>query len=235
MSIYGYARLNNQRPTPRNLDLSNQVRIIQEWTEENGLELKKTFRDKEASSATLELPNLKKLLSLIEKGKVKVLVIARLDRLTRKIRLYKKLLNLFDEHKIRFISVAEGLDSKTKSGKKVLATVAILALWDVKSIPDRTRDMIERKRKIGERVGHAPFGYRYQNKQLIPIEKELAIATLIREKREDENLSYHKIAKYLNSQRLRSKRGGRWYAETIKGICENILYIRSPGGKISKV
>ena len=62
---------------------------------------------------------------------------------------------------------------------------------------------------------------------LTPLAKELNIAAIIREKRELENLSYHKIAKFLNSQRLRAKRGGRWYAETIKCICENPLYERS--------
>ena len=158
-------------------------------------------------------------------------MVARLDRLTRIIRLHHQLLKLFEENKIRFVSLAENLDSKTKSGKKVLEAIEILALWDAKSIPDRTREMIERKRKIGERVGHAPFGYTYQKKRLTPLTKELTIASIIREKREDENFSYHKIAKFLNSQRLRAKRGGRWYAETIKVICENPLYERSSGDK----
>ena len=92
MSIFGYARLNNQRPTPRNLGIRNQVKTIQKWTEENGLTIHKIFRDTASSSASLELPNLKKLISLIEKGEVSVLVVARLDRLTRVIRLYNKLL-----------------------------------------------------------------------------------------------------------------------------------------------
>ncbi len=231
MSIYGYIRLNSNRPKPKNFSLREQAKIIRNWSDEQGLEIKKIFRDNEANSASLELPNLKKLISLIEQGKVSVLIVARLDRLTRKIRLHQQLLKLFEEHKIRFVSLAEDLDSKKKSGKKVLEAIGFLALWDARSIPDRTREMIERKRKIGEQVGHAPFGYTYQKKRLTPLTKELSIATIIREKREDENLSYHKIAKYLNSQRLRAKRGGRWYAETIKGICENPLYERSSGDK----
>ena len=227
MSIYGYIRLNSHRPTPKNLGLQEQAQVIRKWSEEQGLEVCKIFRDTESSSASLELPNLKKLILLIEQGKVSVLIIARLDRITRTIRLHQQLLKLFAEHKIHFISIAEGLDSKTKTGKKVLEVIAIMALWDAKLIPDRTRDMILRKRELGERVGHAPFGYTYQKKRLTPLTKELSIADMIREKRELENLSYHKIAKFLNSQRLRAKRGGRWYAETIKCICENPLYERS--------
>jgi site-specific DNA recombinase len=237
MSIYGYIRLNSHRSTPKDLGLREQARAIRTWSEEQGLEVRKIFRDSESSSASLELPNLKKLIALIEQGKVSVLVVARLDRFTRTIRLHQQLLNLFAEHKLRFISLAEGLDSKTKSGKKVLAAIAIMALWDAKLIPDRTRDMIVRKRELGERVGHAPFGYTYQKKRLTPLTKELSIAEIIREKRELENLSYHKIAKFLNSQRLPAKRGGRWYAETIKCICENPLYERSsyPGkGTVSR-
>jgi len=227
MSIYGYTRLNNHRPTPDNLDIRNQSKIILKWGKEHGLVIKKIFRDIESNSASLELPNLKKLISLIDKDKVSLLIVVRLDRLTRSIRLYKKLLDLFEKHKIRFISITEGLDSKTKNGEMVFEALGIMALWEAKSIPDRTREMIERKREIGERVGHAPFGYTYQNKRLTPVEKELIISRLIREKREDENLSYHKIAKFLNGKRLRAKRGGRWYAETIKVICENPLYKRT--------
>ncbi len=223
--------MNDHRPTPKNLGIRNQVKIIRQWTEDKGLTIRKIFRDTASNSASLDLPNLKKLISLVENGEVSVLVVARLDRLTRAIRLHQQLLNLFKENNVRFVSIAEGLDSKTKSGKKVLEAINILALWDAKSIPDRTKQMIERKRKIGEHVGHAPFGFTYQKKRLTPLEKELAIASIIREKREDENLSYHKIAKFLNSQRLRAKRGGRWYAETIKVICENPLYERDSKAK----
>ena len=230
MSIFGYARLNNQRPTPKNMGIRNQVQAIRSWTEEKGYTIRKIFRDTDSNSASLDLPNLKKLIYLIEKGEVSVLIIARLDRLTRVIRLHKKLLDLFEEKNVRFVSITEGLDSKSKSGKKVLEALGIIALWDAKSISDRTRRMIELKREIGECVGHAPFGYTYNKKQLIPLEKELTIASIIREKREDENLSYHKIANLLNSQRMRAKRGGRWYAETIKVICENPLYERESNG-----
>ena len=226
MSIYGYIRLNNHRRNPKNFDLKEQENIIRNWSEKHGYEIKKIFREIETTSSSLELPKLKKIISLIKFGEVDVFIVARLDRLTRRIRLYQKIIKLFKENNIRFISIKEDLDSNTRSGKKVLETINILALWDAKSIPDRTHEMIERKRKIGESVGHAPFGYTYQKKRLTPLIKELNIATIIREKREEENLSYHKIAKYLNSQRLRAKRGGKWYAETIKVICENPLYER---------
>ena len=102
MSIYGYTRLNNHRPTPDKLDTRNQAGIIRKLSEKKELKLKKIFRDIESNSASLELPNLKKLITLIVQDKVTVLIVARLDRLTRSIRLYKQLLNLFKKHKMFF-------------------------------------------------------------------------------------------------------------------------------------
>ncbi len=65
MSIYGYTRLNNHRPTPDKLGTRNQAGIIRKWSEEKELKLKKIFRDIESNSTSLELPNLKKLITLI--------------------------------------------------------------------------------------------------------------------------------------------------------------------------
>ncbi len=227
MSIYGYIRLNSRHRNPSNFDLKKQTKIIKTWSKTHDYKVKKILCETEPNNTNLELPKLKKLISLIEQGEVSLLIIPRLDRLTRRIRLYQKLINLFKKYNIRFVSIEENLDSLTKNGKKVLETINYLALWDAKTISDRTHEMIEKKRKLGESVGHAPFGYVYQKKRLAPLVRELNIAKIIREKREEENLSYHKIARFLNSQRLRAKRGGKWYAETIKCICENPLYDRS--------
>ena len=106
----------------------------------------------------------------------------------------------------------------------VFYAMLIMGRWEAKAIPDRTREMIARKRKIGERVGHAPFGYIYQRRKLVPSDPEMQTVELIREKRLEEEMSYHRIAKLLNSRRILSKRGRRWYAETIKTVCENPLY-----------
>ncbi|MEE8435660.1 MAG: recombinase family protein, partial [bacterium] len=80
-------------------------------------------------------------------------------------------------------------------------------------------------RAKGERVGHHPFGFTYQNKQLVAVENELKIVELIRDHR-NQGYSYHKIAKYLNDRKISSKRGGIWYAETVKTVYQNTIYDR---------
>ncbi|MCH8888299.1 MAG: alkaline phosphatase family protein [SAR324 cluster bacterium] len=88
-----------------------------------------------------------------------------------------------------------------------------------------TREIIAKKRAKGERVGHAPFGFTYQNKQLVPVQNELKIVKLIRDHR-NQGYSYHKIARYLNDRKISSKRGGIWYAETVKTVYQNTIYDR---------
>ena len=122
MSIYGYTRLNNHRPTPDKLDTRNQAGIIRKWSEKKELKLKKIFRDIESNSASLELPNLKKLITLIVQDKVTVLIVARLDRLTRSIRLYKQILNLFEKQKGYTMQVAKKIKKKKTELKKLYSS-----------------------------------------------------------------------------------------------------------------
>lgn len=225
MKIYGYARINKKRTRPKNLSLKKQTAIIKEYANSNDLSLKKVLSDSAETSVSLELSNLSKIIDMATSGELDVLIVARLDRLNRSIRTINSFIQLVcGECGVKLISIEEGIVSTTKSGKMALSVLGIVGKWDQKMISDRTKELIERKRLVGERVGHAPFGFVYENKKLVPYSKELKTVYLIREKRNSEELSYHKIAKFLNESRIMSKRGGRWYAETIKTIYENPIY-----------
>ncbi len=236
MKIYGYIRLNTRRKQPKNFSLQRQEAIIRKYANEHELHLDEILSDLGSTSVSLNLPNLQKLMQMAEDKEIDALIIARLDRLTRSIRpMHQFIQKVCLKHKVRLISVEEGLDSASDSGQMTLNIIDIIAKWDSKMISDRTKELVERKRDMGERVGHAPFGFVYKNKKLVPFPKELKTVYLIREKRDSESLSYHKIAKLLNESRIPSKRGGRWYAETIKTIYENPLYNDTELMKLAKL
>ena len=223
MNAYGYVRLNTQHQRPSDLDLEQQQTLILRYAEEKGFNVT-TVLTEEAPTSTQELPGIRELIELAGKGELSALIIARLDRLTRNIRFYADLLAVFRKHNVRLISVKEGIDSQESSGQLALETLLHAARWDAKRISDRTKEFIERKRSYGERVGHAPYGFHYVRRKLQPLKKEIATALWIREKRRDDSMSYHSIAKQLNTRRTPSKRGGKWYAETVKAVCENPIY-----------
>ncbi len=226
MKAVGYVRINKNRDQPKQFEVEVQVQIIEEYVKKKGWELDSILKDLVPDSDDMKHPS---MISLVQKAidnEFDVLVLPRLDRLTRNIRYFTHLLdNVFKPNGIEIVSLDEGLESFTKRGKLAIDILNIVTKWEKKKISDRTKEMIEKKRLIGETVGHAPFGFKYHNKRLVMIEDEMQVVRLILKERELGG-SFHGIARSLNERGIRAKRGGKWYAETIKSICLNELYRR---------
>ncbi|MBI3993934.1 MAG: recombinase family protein [Candidatus Lambdaproteobacteria bacterium] len=226
MKVIGYTSHNTLSPQPKNLTLDDQEQIIRNYVAERNWELVDVFSEIVSTNSSQSKTKLDELIDLSATGAFDMIVVPRLDRLTRNIRQLSRLVSeVCGQHRVGLISIEEGLDSTADNGRLAMTIIDILAKWDTKRISDRTREIIARKRSKGERVGHAPFGFTYKDKMLVTVQDELDTVRLIREKR-DAGMSYHKIAKYLNDRKIASKRGGIWYAETVKTVFQNSL-----GGK----
>jgi len=222
--VIGYTCLNTRSQQPKNYSLEEQEHIIKEYVASNNWELVGMRLElTDTNSGQQQQPKLAEIIEDSDKGKFDALVIARLDRLTRNIRQLNTLISeMCIKNGVELISIEEGLDTRNESGELALRLIEIITKWDTKRISDRTREIIARKRAKGERVGHAPFGFTYRNKRLVAVEQELKTVSLIRERR-DKGYSYHKIAKFLNERKVPSKRGGIWYAETVKTVYQNAV------------
>lgn len=227
MRIIGYTCLNTISQQPKNLTLADQEKIIRDHIKANDWELVEMYTEvTESNHGQSQQPKLTEIISTSNTGRFDAIVIARLDRLTRNIRQLNTLISeVCIKNGVELISIEEGLDTRNEGGELTVRIIDIVTKWDTKRISDRTREIIAKKRLKGERVGHAPFGFTYQNKLLVAVENELKIVQLIREQRDNGN-SYHKIAKYLNDRKISSKRGGIWYAETVKTVYQNSIYDR---------
>ena len=222
MRAIGYVCLNTMSQQPKNLGLKEQEQIIRDHIKTNDWELVEMYKElTDSNSGQNQQPQLLRIIEDSNKGLFDALIEARLDRLTRNIRQLNTLISkVCITSGVELISIEEGLDTREDKGELAVRIIDIITKWDTKRISDRTREIIARKRAKGERVGHAPFGYTYYNKKLIAVENELKTVSLIRDQRES-GLSYHKIARYLNERKITSKRGGVWYAETVKTVYQN--------------
>ncbi len=219
----GYTCVNTLSQQPKNLSLDVQQRIIRGYVDAHGWKLGRIYRETLPTGKGADQPKLDEIIAASGKGGFDVLVVARLDRLTRNIRKLNTLVStVCMENGVGLVSIEEGLDTFSDSGRLVLKIIDIVTKWDNKRISDRTREIIARKRAKGERVGHAPFGFTYRDKQLVPVEDEMRIVRLICEQRE-KGVSYHRIARMLNEGNIASKRGGVWYAETVKTVYQHAL------------
>ncbi|MCH8887717.1 MAG: recombinase family protein, partial [SAR324 cluster bacterium] len=196
MRIIGYTCLNTISQQPKNLSLAEQEKIIRDHVEANDWELVEMYTEMtESNHGQSHQPKLTEIIKSSNTGRFDAIVIARLDRLTRNIRQLNTLISeVCIKNGVELISIEEGLDTRNEAGELTVRIIDIVTKWDTKRISDRTREIIAKKRAKGERVGHAPFGFTYQNKQLVPVQNELKIVKLIRDHR-NQGYSYHTIAR----------------------------------------
>ena len=166
--------------------------------------------DAGVSAKSFNRPGLQRALSMLRKGKVQGLLVAKLDRLTRSMRDLGALVE--DElvkGKWALLSVAEQLDTRTASGRLVLNILGSVATWERDAIGERTREAMAHKRSKGERISlHAPYGYRVAagGKALEALEAEQAMLTVIREARE-RRLSQRAIVAELAQKGFTTRKG----------------------------
>jgi len=90
------------------------------------------------SAKNLNRPGLQRLLTWVESGKVEVVIIAKLDRLTRSVKDLCSLLELFEKRGVGLVSVAESLDTASAAGRLVITIMAAVSQWEREAIWERT-------------------------------------------------------------------------------------------------
>lgn len=135
--------------------------------------LEQQFDDGGFSGGSLDRPALKELRVLIEHSQIEVVVVHKVDRLTRSLSDFAKLADLFDRHKVSFVSVTQSLDTSTSMGRLSLNVLLSFAQFEREIASERIREKIAASRRKGLWTGGVrPIGYDIVNKALIPNEEE---------------------------------------------------------------
>jgi DNA invertase Pin-like site-specific DNA recombinase len=126
------------------------------------------FDDGGVSGGTLERPALKRLLADIEAGLVDVVVVYKIDRLSRSLMDFAKLVQTFDAHEVTFVSVTQSFNTTTSMGRLTLNILLSFAQFEREVIGERVRDKIAASRARGMWMGGpVPLGYRVENRKLV--------------------------------------------------------------------
>src|SRR3954464_10804274 len=132
------------------------------------------------SGGTLERPALKRLLADIEVGKVDVVVVYKIDRLSRSLMDFAKLVEVFERRNVTFVSVTQSFNTTTSMGRLTLNILLSFAQFEREVIGERIRDKHAASRKKGMWMGgFVPLGYRVENRKLVIEEKEAATVRMI--------------------------------------------------------
>lgn len=134
------------------------------------------FDDGGFSGGTLERPALKRLLSLVEAGRVDCIVVYKVDRLSRSLRDFFQLVELFDKRGVSIVSVTQPINTRDSGGRLMLNVLLSFAQFEREMVADRTRDKMAASRRRGKWVGGRPvLGYDVAQKKLVVNESEAAM------------------------------------------------------------
>jgi DNA invertase Pin-like site-specific DNA recombinase len=138
------------------------------------------YDDGGLSGASLDRPALQLLLDQVRSGKVDVIVVYKVDRLTRSLADFAKLVETFDKHEVSFVSVTQSFNTTSGMGRLTLNVLLSFAQFEREVIGERVRDKIAVSKRKGLWVGGpVPLGYRSVDKKIGIVEEDAEIVRTI--------------------------------------------------------
>jgi len=208
---------------------------IMSQTHEGWEALTTRYDDGGFSGGSLERPALRDLMADIEKGLIDIVVVYKVDRLTRSLADFAKLVELFDRQKVSFVSVTQAFNTTSSMGRLTLNVLLSFAQFEREVTAERIRDKFRASKEKGMWMGGLPpLGYDIKRRKLVANESEVERVRFIF-KRYLELGSVLRLMEELKSQNVRSKcwvtqkgntRGGANFTRgALYSLLQNPVYI----------
>jgi site-specific DNA recombinase len=193
------------------------------------------YDDGAFSGASLDRPALQQLLADVRAGKIDIVLVYKVDRLTRSLADFAKLIELFDAHDVSFVSVTQSFNTSSSMGRLTLNVLLSFAQFERELIGERVRDKIAASKRKGIWVGGpVPLGYAAVDKKIVVVAAEAAaVRTIFARYRELG--SVRALAEDLDRRGIRSKPrrlsngrtigGGRFGIGALAYLLKNRFYI----------
>jgi site-specific DNA recombinase len=153
---------------------------IKSQTHEGWCCLKDAYDDGGFSGGSLERPALQQLLEDVKARKLDVIVVYKVDRLTRSLADFAKLVELFDANGVSFVSVTQSFNTTSSMGRLTLNVLLSFAQFEREVTGERIRDKLAASKKKGMwMVGVIPYGYKLENRKLLIDPREAEKVKLI--------------------------------------------------------
>jgi site-specific DNA recombinase len=187
------------------------------------------------TGANTDRPALQRLLADIEAGKVDVVVLYKIDRLSRSLLDFAKLMEVFERKKATFVAVTQPFNTSTSMGRLLLNVLLSFAQFEREMIAERTRDKMSAARRRGKWVGgRAPLGYDVGGGKLVRNEEEAMVVAGIFSLYIAEG-SLLRVAELANERGWRMKSwtsrsgehrpGSRWDKQGVRRVLTSVVYI----------
>ena len=187
--------------------------------------IRERYDDGGFSGGTLERPALRHLLADIEAGLVDVVVVYKIDRLSRSLMDFAKLVEVLDRNNVTFVSVTQSFNTTTSMGRLTLNILLSFAQFEREVIGERIRDKVAASRKRGMWMGGVvPLGYEVRDRKLAINDTEAATVRMMFAQFVQIG-SATLLAKKLSSEGVRSRRGRPIDKGFLYKLLNNRIYI----------
>lgn len=221
--------------------IQNQRALLMQYIKENKLNFIAEYVDDGISGTSFDRPGFNKMIEDIENGKINMVITKDLSRLGRNyVQSGYYTETYFPEHNVRYIAILDNIDTAIDSANNDIAPFkSILNEMYAKDTSKKINSVLQSKRKQGEYLGTAPYGYKKdpENKYHLIVDEEAAkVVKLIFEKYL-KGYGTMQIADYLSEQKIpipsdynKKKRGaksityGLWAQSTVRFILSNEIY-----------
>ena len=216
--IVGYVRVSTEHQAENGISLAEQEHRIRAYADAHGLHVVRVEADNGISGKAM--PNragLQRALKALRLREAVGLVVCKLDRLSRTTTDILGLVDRSNREAWQLHSISEHLDTSSSHGRFVVGILSLLAQMEREQTSERVRLAMAELRRRGKRVsGRAPFGYRFDQGEVVPVEAEQELLTRMLELR-SQGLGVRRIATALNDAGYKNPRTRRWWTHGTVG------------------
>ncbi|GMA65377.1 recombinase family protein [Alicyclobacillus fastidiosus] len=222
-----YTRVSTDVQAEEGFSLDAQLHRLHSYCESQGWSIVGIYTDEGFSAKNVHRPQLERMLNDAQAGKIDVVLVYRLDRLTRNVTDLHQLLEIFDRHGVGFKSATEVFDTTTAMGRLFITIVAALAQWERENLGERVRFGQAEMVRQGRYFGHTPpYGYDLKDGVLSINPVQAPVIRLIFD-RYLAGDGTSRLAKYLNDSKNnipRPRGSDQWSMKVINAILKNPVY-----------
>jgi site-specific DNA recombinase len=220
-----YVRVSTEEQAKEGYSLAAQTDKIIEFIRNKGWTHTEIYCDDGYSAASRRRPALQKMLDDAVAKQFEAVLVYRIDRLSRNLKDLIEIVEELTKNGAGFKSITELIDTTTPEGRLMFHQFGSFAQYERELIMQRTTMGIHKRLKSGLWPGgYAPFGYKLVDSKLQIVEKEAKIVRLIFDLYLQKKYGVINIARYLNTEGIKSKTGKKWKFTVVHHILTNPTY-----------
>ncbi|MDR1696109.1 MAG: recombinase family protein [Endomicrobium sp.] len=190
--------------------------------------VEKQYDDGGFSGGTIERPALKELLKDIENDLVNIIIVYKIDRLTRSLHDFSKIVDVFDKKQASFVSITQQFNTTTSMGRLTLNMLLSFAQFEREVTGERIRDKYAASKKKGMWMGGSPpMGYYRKDKKIYPSEHAKSVQIIFNKYLELRSVA--NVKHWLDDNNITSQTGKRLSVGNVNSILLNRAFIGEVG------